>query len=81
MSSDIDENIAEPENEVNFKVIDISKKKKRKTRTRVHYVLDCERRLVQFKKEFKELFNQQLEKNSGSFEDHYGHVFEKMAQK
>ena len=46
MSSDIDENIAEPENEVNFKVVDISKKKKRKTRTRVHYVLDCERRLV-----------------------------------
>jgi hypothetical protein len=61
-------------NMANFKVIDISKKKKKVPKTKVHYVLDCERRLTQFKKEFKELFEEKLEKNTGSFEDHYSHV-------
>ena len=46
---------------MDFKVIDISKKKKKVPRAKVHYVLDCERRLTQFKKEFKELFEEKLQ--------------------
>ena len=58
-SSSDGEAIVEPsESALNFKVIDISNKKKRVTKSKVHYVLDCEKRLDEFKKEFKELLNQ-----------------------
>ena len=43
-------------------------------------MLDCERRLIQFKDEFRALFEQQLQKENNNFEDHYQHVLGRMAQ-
>ena len=61
------------------KIIDRSKTKKNKSASNKHYTLDCERRIITFKKEFRKIFDAQLDQKGASFEDHYQHVLSKMA--
>ena len=62
------------------KVIDRSKSKKSKSASNRNYTLNCELRIIQFKEEFRKIFDAQLDKNGASFEDHYAHVLSKMAK-
>lgn len=63
-----------------FKIAHVTKKYSNAKSGSRHYTLNCERRMAQFKNDFRRLFIGQLDKNNNSFEEHYKHVYDLAAK-